>query len=784
MDRKDNRGASLVMVVIAMAIVAVLAVTVLWISLANLQMKVTDKKTTDNFYSAEGVLDQICTGLQEDVSLAYSAGYKQVSESYTDKTEDERKLLFNDLFIKTLCGRLSGSDAIASYSSLSYDLSKLIGYVDDSLLDENKYPYAKITVTTGTKDGYGLLAAYTSRVVIKGLKVEYTDEKGFKSVIETDISLSVPDIKFTPDEAIPDIFSYSIIGNEGLTLSNSKNSVVNLDGNVYAGSPFVVGTDTADTDSVLIPDNVTLNVEKTSYFIAEGSLNIGQAKANTSGNAVFNVSNECQLWTENLNVKGSSAKLKGSTFASDDLTLSGVGSDVVLGQTTDGDASGKYIGYGYGDDASKNSAVIVNGKDSTLDMSQLNQLMVSGYAYINTSALKASTAASSTTVKNSNVATGESISVKGNQIAYLVPAECIGTVGNGETADASAALSKNANAKSKYNKNPITYAEYQELTKASESATEAYTLINTEVVSSKTGHALKDYGITQSNIDSYIKKVFVQKNSADTGLVYFYVDLPSAQASNYYKDYFNADNTKLAKYTDFYTNAIKVNDDAEARINAAGWITTYDSETGELAIEADGLSDSNAALERAVQSDALSKTYKALNTKLITDYKSLSSAEKADSAIVFTNLIDMTQLQKFLSGSSTSKKFIASVTTGDVTKTYKAIVKDGNYTYDGSDNKDGEISLIIATGDVTLEADFKGTILAKGKVYTKNGCKNISNNTQEVFRALLLSQNNDTYLYKLFKSGENYLSGDDKNDSLKNGLDYTSLITYENWSKN
>ena len=37
MKRNDNRGASFVMVVVAMAIVAVLAVTVLWIALMNLQ---------------------------------------------------------------------------------------------------------------------------------------------------------------------------------------------------------------------------------------------------------------------------------------------------------------------------------------------------------------------------------------------------------------------------------------------------------------------------------------------------------------------------------------------------------------------------------------------------------------------------------------------------------------------------------------------------------------------------------------------------------------------------
>ena len=56
------------MVVVAMAIVAVLAVTVLWIALMNLQMKVTDEKNTDNFYSAEGVLDEIFPRLtQQDI---------------------------------------------------------------------------------------------------------------------------------------------------------------------------------------------------------------------------------------------------------------------------------------------------------------------------------------------------------------------------------------------------------------------------------------------------------------------------------------------------------------------------------------------------------------------------------------------------------------------------------------------------------------------------------------------------------------------------------------------
>ena len=67
MKRNDNRGASFVMVVVAMAIVAVLAVTVLWIALMNLQMKVTDEKNTDNFYSAEVVLEIFPRLTQQDI---------------------------------------------------------------------------------------------------------------------------------------------------------------------------------------------------------------------------------------------------------------------------------------------------------------------------------------------------------------------------------------------------------------------------------------------------------------------------------------------------------------------------------------------------------------------------------------------------------------------------------------------------------------------------------------------------------------------------------------------
>lgn len=77
------------------------------------------------------------------------------------------------------------------------------------------------------------------------------------------------------------------------------------------------------------------------------------------------------------------------------------------------------------------SAIIINGREASLDMSNIRELMLAGTAYINTQAIVNS---SGVGTENSNVPMGESISVKGDQIAYLVPPECIGTSGDGADA--------------------------------------------------------------------------------------------------------------------------------------------------------------------------------------------------------------------------------------------------------------------------------------------------------------------------------------------------------------
>ena len=765
MKSNDNRGASFVMVVVAMAIVAVLAVTVLWIALMNLQMKVTDKKNTDNFYSAEGVLDQICTGLQGDISKAYSAGYTKVMENYSDSSINEagRQSNFAQEYLKNLKTSLEYDS-----TGMTFNMGKLIQYVDPKLL-ENKVnqPHAVIKSTNADVNGNGQLKVYQNRVVLNGLRVEYTDEKGFKSIIETDISLGVPSMSFTASGGVPELFTYSLVGNEGLKITSGLNKV-NLSGNLYAGCENAAGTGTSTT-SVTIPNNATLDVKDTSYMIAEGDIEVGDfAEKNMAGvhnNSTLSVDSQCQLWTSNINVNGAAVNLDGMTYVADDMTLKGTGSKVTLGKNNKNN-NAKYVGFGNGGADKENpvagdsSAIIINGREASLDMSNIRELMLAGTAYINTQAIVNS---SRVGTENSNVGMGESISVKGDQIAYLVPPECIGTSGNG------------ADAKSLYNKNPLSYKEYKDITATGQDQTK-YTEVNANVVSTKTGKALSAYLPESKTIDKCIKKVFVPStDNSDDGLVYYYVNLPTNKAAEYYSDYFGADSDKLNRYTKFYTDSIQVNE--AASIYTAGNYSIYDGSNLSLL---KGIAD---GVDMDAQSDALQRTYTALNSKLLTNYADLPT--NAASVSLFTNIVNNTNLLKIVPNSGNKHIF----ETEYQGKKYQAIVKNGNYTYDAND-KSHNVDIIVATGDVTLNADFTGTIVAKGRIIVNKDQCEIDNGTQELFKALLLEKVSDAddalHLYDVFMDGANYLGNVSSFSNKKEAdtkIDYATLITYQNWTK-
>ena len=101
---RDNRGMSLVMVIGTVALVSILVVIVLSLSLMNIQMKSVYKKSADNFYDAEAAMDEIRTGLQQDVADAATTAYLSVMSQYSASSYQDavRQSTFRELYRKEL----------------------------------------------------------------------------------------------------------------------------------------------------------------------------------------------------------------------------------------------------------------------------------------------------------------------------------------------------------------------------------------------------------------------------------------------------------------------------------------------------------------------------------------------------------------------------------------------------------------------------------------------------------------------------------------------------------
>ena len=183
-----NKGFSLFTVIVAIAFVGILGMLVIYIAIANFNMKVTDLKGKDSFYTAEQAIEEIRVGLQEEVGDAMSEAYIEVLENYDqsentqDETQDEtRQKLFRKIFYENLGKRvqkvLDDGDLKSKYVDLTVNDDETLEIVDPTLsklnpdIDEIKK---------------------NSKITLKNLKSIYVDNKGRASIIKTDIQLGIP----------------------------------------------------------------------------------------------------------------------------------------------------------------------------------------------------------------------------------------------------------------------------------------------------------------------------------------------------------------------------------------------------------------------------------------------------------------------------------------------------------------------------------------------------------------------------------------------------------------
>lgn len=789
--RQQNQGFSLFTVLIAVSFVGILGLLVLYIALANFNMKVTDLKGKDSFYTAERVLEEICTGLQEDVGNAMSKAYTQVLETYNkeNRSQDssmdrQRQSDFQDRFIKELMRTLRASQTTDDIYSLDY----LRGYVDLEY-DDSKESLI-ITNPTGTSPVMKAVKnvgknTEDNGVLLKNLKVIYVDEKGHAAIICTDIRLLVPEVQFPTPSTLPDLMNMIVVADKGIICEGNESTPTSINGSIYAGNLPAAATTDPDT-SIQVTSGASLNVESGDKVVCKGEISVGLNSTFTSGGSV-------NLWARGLNAASvKNVTLSGTTYFADDLTIAGKNNNVKI--------SGNYYGYGSYESATSDdcvakdqyiqsglsgaalsSAIVVNGKNTTLDLSDTQKLMIAGRNYIASSKVKANDR-----TNTNDVVTGESLTVKGTQLAYLAPAEILGASGN-----------------------PMTYDDYlthlngaDEISVNWDTAVEAWG-----------GRTLREIGVDSTEP---VQAVFYNDNSA-TGYVYFYLNFTDAQKSADFMQMYYQNNptikTNMDKYLSFYfggkDSGITVKDaDSYLRYITNGNVLSYSGADAQGSLEeATGVNPGEKILQEEV---GYQNSWYALNRKMITSYDLLNKEVKEDSGTmhdetdsersVYDNLVNEKKMVSYIKDTVKDGTGKYVFTASDEDGGLQAIMYDNgetgvNKTLKISENDADKLRLVVCTGDVEIEAGvkFQGIIMAKGAITLKSGAQLESAPLEaaRVFQAQMSSYGDKDSIkpQDFFWEGDKYVLGNSassgKKDTL-NGSDTYSIadcVSYENWKK-
>lgn len=784
----NNSGMALVTVIVACGFIAALVSILLMTTLVNFKMKVVNDRGKDTFYSAEQVLDEINVGLQRRVSDSISFAYAQVMENYDTDTNEQKKLRIKTLYYENLWNYLEYPGS----SHQMYDVAKL----EEFLKDSTKWHAYSGSGATGdgfgaivravnisdtgavSEAGYGDMITYTDGgIVLKNVKVYYKDYNGFVSVIQTDIRLNLPKFEFAKSSATVDVADYCFIADSGAVRETAGN--LTFDGNIYADyfRTKNVNTEFGENTLVVVKNDISLD---------DGSL------TTTSG---------VNIWASDINLKSADMDTKGVVNLSNDLNLTGSGASAKV--------SGEYNGYGYDNsNADKSSAILMNGKNASIDFSNVTKLTIAGRAFLGMKSVTSSgssaydLAAQEHKVEGAsyeNIFTGESIAAKSDQLLYLIPAEAIGV---DEKAERRSSL---------FNANPLTKVQYNQIvekvtndnTLGDASPTKYKLVSETTQMPSFGGTTLDQY----TNWSIYKHEVKVQADEATTGgsLVYLYIKFDDSlegvrEANRFFQESYGYNEN--SKYSKTYVKNIKLPDTniiGEGKFNRVGRVYVNDPTDVDgdlLGIQAE--SNINDADTRDIIINNFNESvsiFKAYTTKLIPNESELSGTIVGD-RVVFDNVVtSKARLEAYIDRATTSDYNNVHIEKSADGKTLTFEEHEGDIAgpiksrsivsvADVEVNQDDLLHLVITSGDVNVKAtNYQGVILCDGTMKFSGTSNQVCQRVPDmVYRCLEMSYEDGGRGYPIktcLNGGDEYIFDAAGNSTTS----LTGLVTYENWKK-
>jgi hypothetical protein len=717
-----NKGSALILILITMFLITTLGLAILSVSMMNLEMKSVDGKSKENFYSAETALDEIEVGLEELVTTQIKEAYKKVLENYSSIHPTQRVDKFREYLRDNLCATLT--DLIDP--TLSSE--KLRNLLDSYVIQTPKYSDStKVGVQINEPSAvqpYTLL--HDTYAIIHDVYVVYK-EKGYETVIQTDIKMEYPkDLLFDDSNSSDEkyvISNYAIIADKGLEIAqNNTTSLTNIVGNIYAGDHGISMANYGTMVNISAADVIT-----------RGDIAVkDKARLYINGNGTN------RIWAKNLRCELSNGieafsdtamDIHGHCYIYNDLLLNAKRSNVKL--------HGTYTGYGTNQskDIENGSAILVNGKDSKLDLSEVSNLIVAGNASIDIPSYD--NAGNKT---SDYIMTGDSITMKGNQIAYLVPEACI-SAGH----------------------NPVLWSEYSK----------GVSVDITKAIDIK----LSDYVNMTHDGEVGYRKVFF-KMVGGMNVVYYYLEFNDEKKANDY----------MVRYNEVHPQSLD-NIRMAFPVSEMNFVTALTKSNG-ITTRIKTNSDKTEIIDTRVNRSLLDSINSITASKYLWMTQRLTTTQDnkpyLDKNSLANSFVDMNKIKLNAGGVvGTNVYTTATLDTYSIQIIYNG---KGKYAVAGEEIGNEVVvntptrGILIATGDVNIKANFTGLVIAGGNITVSSNASIYSDATivNDIWNRG--DENINQYFYDIVAEG--IIGGGTGSDLESQTIDISNLISYQNWHKN
>ena len=410
---KDEAGSVLILVVLVIGVLSILGTSVLSAALSNYKMKVTNASLKTNLYIAEAGLEEtygkIYNYIVESIDTANTAAKNKIAE-YDDE-------LFEQAIVQ-----IANGEPLTTYPYIMLSGSEYVynnSYIEEQaeLAFVNKYKQEfEARIRTFTDSTGTVASGINSSVIIKATELDDSSlaDISFDSAtnnMSIKLSSKYSDDKSTRkanvilDISIPDYHEPYTITVEGKELSVNPiwKKAIATDGNIIINSPVSIKGDVFSDKSISINGGSSFKIE--GDIVATKDIEVNANNIDVALKDIY--ANNVYLNGTDINFKSSSSDPKYSgVYIKDDFEMNNLRQSVVLNNNYCGFSDGS---QSQGNLPDKSSGIIINSDDIETNSSfTLNgNLYLYGTSYI--------------TLANGLYQTGESLSVKGNYIAYTMP---------------------------------------------------------------------------------------------------------------------------------------------------------------------------------------------------------------------------------------------------------------------------------------------------------------------------------------------------------------------------